>query len=514
MNIRKRRSDRSGRVRLFSPGRPPVAGREERRRFWAAIAAVTASEDAAVGVGVPQAVGTRWFRKAGVSRTRRRIWRIRLYTPFAPLPLASTRCLIEDAVGDLRGPASHVTARASGETPLNRSRKSAGICVIASGVGREMQTAGSESKLPVLDGLRAISILLVLACHLLPLGPKALRLNETAGAMGMSLFFALSGFLITSGLMKNPNVQDFIERRLARILPLVYAYTMVVFLGLSFNPRILLWTNLFTVNYLSEYLDPGWSAHLWSLCVEIHFYLAIALVVLLFRQKGLWIVWPACLAITLMRVSSGTYISIVTHLRVDEILSGACTATAFAYLGGSRRTSGDLKLLSLVIGSAALFWAICSYPLSGYLQYARPYATAFLLFASLKYGAANPETLLGSWPARYIGTISYALYIIHPATAHGWMSEGGAVTKYLFKRPISFALSFLLAHLSTFYWERPWQMAIKRRIQRRRQSSFIQVAGPRHRQGGQDSASCISRSEGMLRPWYGSVPPSERRRVI
>ena len=65
MNIRKRRSDRSGRVRLFSPGRPPVAGREERRRFWAAIAAGTASEDAAVGAGVPQAVGTRWFRKAG-----------------------------------------------------------------------------------------------------------------------------------------------------------------------------------------------------------------------------------------------------------------------------------------------------------------------------------------------------------------------------------------------------------------------------------------------------------------
>ena len=42
MNIRKRRSDRSGRVRLFSPGRPPVAGREARRRFWAAIAAGTA----------------------------------------------------------------------------------------------------------------------------------------------------------------------------------------------------------------------------------------------------------------------------------------------------------------------------------------------------------------------------------------------------------------------------------------------------------------------------------------
>lgn len=65
MSARKRRSDRSGRAPLFSPGRPPVAGRNERRRFWAAIAAGQASENAAVEVGVSQAVGTRWFRKAG-----------------------------------------------------------------------------------------------------------------------------------------------------------------------------------------------------------------------------------------------------------------------------------------------------------------------------------------------------------------------------------------------------------------------------------------------------------------
>src|SRR5207248_2678197 len=65
MTIRKRRSDRSVRGPLLSPGRPPVAGRDERRRFWAAIAAGMASEVAAIRAGVPQAVGTRWFRKAG-----------------------------------------------------------------------------------------------------------------------------------------------------------------------------------------------------------------------------------------------------------------------------------------------------------------------------------------------------------------------------------------------------------------------------------------------------------------
>src|SRR5215218_11476997 len=65
MSIRKRRSDRSGRAPLPSPGRPPVAGRDEGRRFWLAIATGMSSEDAAVAAGVSQPVGYRWFRKAG-----------------------------------------------------------------------------------------------------------------------------------------------------------------------------------------------------------------------------------------------------------------------------------------------------------------------------------------------------------------------------------------------------------------------------------------------------------------
>src|SRR5271154_116090 len=65
MKIRKRRSDRSGRAPLSSPGRPSVAGRDERRRFWAAIAVGLESEDAALAAGVPPAVGTRWFRTTG-----------------------------------------------------------------------------------------------------------------------------------------------------------------------------------------------------------------------------------------------------------------------------------------------------------------------------------------------------------------------------------------------------------------------------------------------------------------
>ncbi|CAA9218296.1 MAG: Mobile element protein [uncultured Acetobacteraceae bacterium] len=65
MGTRKRRSDRALRAVTRSPGRPGVARGEDRRRFWASIAAGLSSEDAAVEAGVSPVVGTRWFREAG-----------------------------------------------------------------------------------------------------------------------------------------------------------------------------------------------------------------------------------------------------------------------------------------------------------------------------------------------------------------------------------------------------------------------------------------------------------------
>jgi peptidoglycan/LPS O-acetylase OafA/YrhL len=115
-----------------------------------------------------------------------------------------------------------------------------------------MASGPNTDRYYVLDGLRAISILLVLACHLLPLGPAVLRFNEAAGAMGMSLFFALSGFLITSRLLNNTDVIEFFTRRLARILPLSYTYTLIVFTVIYFSPVHILWTDLFTIHWLGR----------------------------------------------------------------------------------------------------------------------------------------------------------------------------------------------------------------------------------------------------------------------
>src|SRR5918993_5918998 len=65
MGAQRPRSGMAGRLPMRSPGRPPVARREHRQRFWKAIAHGLSSEDAAVVCGVSQAVGTRWFRESG-----------------------------------------------------------------------------------------------------------------------------------------------------------------------------------------------------------------------------------------------------------------------------------------------------------------------------------------------------------------------------------------------------------------------------------------------------------------
>jgi peptidoglycan/LPS O-acetylase OafA/YrhL len=280
--------------------------------------------------------------------------------------------------------------------------------------------------------------------------------------MGMSLFFALSGFLITSGLRQNGDVLEFMIKRLSRIVPLAYAYSFLVFTFLSFSPLVMLWTATFLINYFPEYMN-SYNAHFWSLCVEVQFYFAVALVTLTVGPKGLWIVWPACLAITVLRISEGAYTHIQTHLRGDEILAGACVATLYK-TSWRGRAPYSMALFAL----AAFLWFISGSPYSGPCQYLRPYASAMVLAVTLCLDDNILAAGLSARPMRYIASISYALYVIHPLTIHGWWNQGGTFERYILKRPISFAMTFATAHISTFYWERPWLQTGRQWIRHRR----------------------------------------------
>ena len=321
------------------------------------------------------------------------------------------------------------------------------------------------ARLGVLDGWRGISILLVLSAHMLPLGPSWLELNLATGLAGMSIFFTLSGFLITSTLIKHPSVPNFIIRRLARILPLAYlgivVYGLVARSGLDYYVS----SFLFLGNY-TMLLRP--SSHYWSLCVEMHFYLFIALLVIMLGTRGLPLLSLLALVVTGIRIHQNVFYGIQTYFRVDEILTGCTLALAWhGQLGRLGLTIADvLRRVPLAIWM--LLFAGSCHESFGPLGYARPYLGTSMVGHTLLRDDINWSFLKSAW-LRYIAEISYALYIIHPLTMKGWLGSGDKWIKYT-KRPLSFALTFALAHLSTFHMERhfiAWSKQLTRHLDQR-----------------------------------------------
>jgi peptidoglycan/LPS O-acetylase OafA/YrhL len=308
----------------------------------------------------------------------------------------------------------------------------------------------SNDRLQVLDGWRAISILLVIAAHALPLGPKALRLNEVAGTVGMSLFFALSGFLIVSFLLQRPDPKAFIIRRFFRIVPLAWLGTaigLVWFGGTSqqWTAHFLFFGNLPPFNLLSI------TAHFWSLCVEMHFYVLCALFVWTGGRPSLYILPLLGCLITVFRAWSEAPISIETYYRVDEIFSGVCLGLLYSY-----RKNFELNQFKLAISWVlAGLLLLASHPDFQWFNYFRPYLAAALIGVTIFQPPAREVSFLQHRHLAYIATISYALYIVHPFVLHTWLGSGAGFEKYL-KRPLAFAFIWLLAHWSTKYFESYW----------------------------------------------------------
>ncbi len=318
-------------------------------------------------------------------------------------------------------------------------------------------------RLPELDGWRATSILLVLAGHLLPIGPSLLRLNDMAGAMGMALFFAISGFLIVRFLAEGMPLGVFALRRGARIVPLAWTAMIALFVVTDASLRELAANLLFVSNLPPVQLMDG-GEHLWSLCVEMQFYVAAALLCLAPKRRGLYLVPFLCFAVTSARILAGERISIVTWHRADEILAGGTIALAFCGWLGAR---AQAALAGIPPWAALLFLALCSHPTMGPVMYLRPYAAA-LVIGSCVHGARGlTGRILRSRPMAYVAEISYALYVIHGTLVTTWLGTGDTLERYL-KRPLLFAATFALAHISTRWLEKP-VMRFARRLEKRDQ---------------------------------------------
>ena len=299
-----------------------------------------------------------------------------------------------------------------------------------------------------LDGWRGISILLVLATHLLPLGPKAWQLNFASGLLGMSLFFTLSGFLITNFLLHHPSVVDFLIRRFFRIVPLAWLY-LVIALSIAKVPRESWIAHFFFYANWPPMKLVEITSHFWSLCVEVQFYVGIAILFAVLRRRGLMLIPFLCLVFTLYRIVNDVHVAINTYYRIDEILVGGILSLIYNNKLGSW-PSTFLGWVNPYIVIALLL--VSCHPDSEFMNYFRPYFAATLVGSTLYNNETRIAKLLGISILFYIAEISYALYIIHPMLADSWLGSGTKLIEYA-KRPLLFAVLFLFAHTSTFYFE-------------------------------------------------------------
>ena len=312
------------------------------------------------------------------------------------------------------------------------------------------------NRLQVLDGWRGISILLVLAGHLFPLGSQTWQLNGSIASSGMAIFFILSGFLITSILLKDQNILHFLTRRFLRIVPLAWLAIFITLIVTAAPLSAYLPHLLFYANWPPMALiEP--TGHLWSLCVEMQFYILIALLIVIFKQRTFVVLPLLCVAITAYRFSNHAEMSINTYYRLDEILAGCILAIIY------HRPAGRIVRIINQLSPIYLFplLMISAHPNGGLMNYARPYIALLMvgstLFVNHEFSNDNTwyQQCLKSRFLFYIASISYALYVIHGGLMHSWLGEGDKLEKYL-KRPLLLATTFGLAHVSSFYYEKYW----------------------------------------------------------
>jgi peptidoglycan/LPS O-acetylase OafA/YrhL len=303
----------------------------------------------------------------------------------------------------------------------------------------------SDHRVRALDGLRGLAVALVVAAHAVrmgaggagehPDGPAALLLVPFNGGIGVTLFFVLSGFLITGILVREKQRTDhislsgFYRRRVLRIVPALAVFLAAVgVLGavgvLSIPGRDLLAASTFTSNYWL----PGdtWAlGHTWSLSVEEQFYLLWPLVLIaLPARRAVQLAVAYCVVAPAVRVAS--YVLLpdtqgaiweMFHTRADSLLVGCLLALLpishpelYARLVHAVRARSTVPVAALVLlaSSAAelLLGGRWLFPV-GYST--NNVAAAVLVLAAL---VAAPHTGWMRWRAlTFLGLISFSLYL-------------------------------------------------------------------------------------------------------
>jgi peptidoglycan/LPS O-acetylase OafA/YrhL len=287
---------------------------------------------------------------------------------------------------------------------------------------RSIATVGKSSRIPELDGLRGLAILLVIFYHythgnlLTRSNGLAFYVQRAAGAgwSGVDLFFVLSGFLIGGILIDARGSQSFFQtfyiRRFFRIIPIYYSWiflyiALVATAGAAIQARsfsgkvlpngcevyahFLFIQNLVPFNFSAM---PGiwglWFSHLWSLAVEEQFYLIAPLMIAWLTPRHL----PAALAAIAWR-SPKVRLWLTTNIRLLYTSAGLLFS-GYGLLCWYAPDSNSLAINSFGFTWIAIFYAL------------------LLLIALAGSNGWLARVVRMAW-LREIGRVSYCMYIVH-----------------------------------------------------------------------------------------------------
>src|SRR4051812_43218169 len=309
------------------------------------------------------------------------------------------------------------------------------------------------ARVPELDGLRGVAIGLVVVAHAVagehpdprPLVPALNWTQPGGGFVGVQLFFVLSGYLITSILVRELDNSGalrfgrFYARRARRLLPAL-ATVVAIFLLVEalLHPARLegsagsaLYALTYTTNLrwlIHPFADNDWLSHTWSLAVEEQFYLVWPVLLVAARRWRRW--GPAVIAAAgivstvVIRELVGTGSEMTYEaLRWDALLIGCLVA-----LVPVRLVRGSGWVAALVIAGFALY---VPQPIPGWAYTLATVASAVVLIRAFHSPWLRHPVL------RYLGRVSYGLYLWH-----------ALLLRYEIPPLLSLAASFAAAEIS------------------------------------------------------------------
>ena len=284
----------------------------------------------------------------------------------------------------------------------------------------------SAGRIPTLDGWRGIAILLVLVDHLqlmLFSGPYGNHRWMLCGQHGVTLFFVLSGYLITSRLLMEERIdlKAFYIRRFFRLMPCAWLYLLALgvvsliahraFIGRDVWSCVFFFRNYYPSVETAVNMRTG---HFWSLSLEEQFYLAWPpLLALLGRKRSLHLAIAGIGGCAIFRyIHWQQYVGPLVHLRTEVRIDALLFGCGFALLLKHTQLRDWLadKSAWIVLSSLPLIiWYVFNN------QSLIPAGESALLATMIVCTSLNPSFPLFrvlEWrPLKFLGLISYSLYV-------------------------------------------------------------------------------------------------------